>query len=761
MEAELKDSEERYRALVIASSSMIWRADPHGFIIEGFGRDAHSGEFRDAYKGHGWIDEVHPEDRSSAIEGWRKILVSARPGENRFRLRRSDGQYRWFVSRAAPLKHPDGTVREWVGSLTDIHEHRMAQANLWETNERLASALRAGRMMAWDWNLETSEVTRSDTSLEVLGLPSGDITAFLDRVHDDDRASYQAAFEAASRGTGAYEVEFRFHKPDGRTVWMRETGQIDFSPDGKPARARGLVFDISERRQAEESLQESERRLSTLLDNLPGFAYRCANSAAWPMEYLSEGIRTITGYAPADLLEAGTVAWGDLIHPEDREAVWDKVQEAVRRNLPFEFTYRVRTRLGEERWVRERGQGVRRPNGEIEALEGFVSDITEQRRTEERLRQSQKMEAVGQLTGGIAHDFNNLLTVILGNAEILVDDPANPALTRTLSQMIVEAAEKGAELTQHLLAFGRRQSLKPVRVSLDHVVRGMTPLLQRTLGEHIELRAELAHSLYSALTDRTLLESAILNLAVNAKDAMPQGGTLTITTGETTAGLDQGALPIGQDVVFITVSDTGCGMSPEVLSRAFEPFFTTKEVGRGSGLGLSMVYGFAQQSGGHVQIESAPDKGTAVTILLPAVVTVPGRAAPQEERLAVPGRGRVLLVEDEPQVLQFVSAQLVSLGYEVTAVSTGPDALDLLRGERPFDLLFTDVVLPRGMSGVELASHARRIRPGIKVLLTSGYPEEVFEHHGSPEQGTLLLRKPYKRRELAETLRKVLDWADL
>ncbi|HEX2552454.1 MAG TPA: PAS domain-containing protein, partial [Microvirga sp.] len=551
-EAELKASEERYRALVTASSSMIWRADADGFILEGFGRDTHPGEFRAAYQGHGWIDEVHPEDRIEALAVWNGILASAEPGENRFRLRRTDGQYRWFVSRMAPLKNPDGSVREWIGSLTDIHEHRAAQTVLWETNERLASALRAGRMMAWDWNLVTGRVTRSDTSLDVLGLPSGDIGAFLDRIPEEDRTAYLAAFEAATRGGGAYDVEYRFHKPDGQTAWMRETGQVDFAPDGKAVRARGLVFDISQRKQAEESLQESERRLSTLLDNLPGFAYRCRNEPHWPMDYVSEGIRAIAGYAPADLQEPAALSWADIMHPDDRELVWSQVQDAVRLNRPFEFTYRVRTRGGEERWVRERGQGVRRANGELEALEGFISDITEQRRTEERLRQSQKMEAVGQLTGGIAHDFNNLLTVILGNAEILVDDPGNPALTRTLAQMVVEAAEKGAELTQHLLAFGRRQSLKPVRVSLDHVVRGMTPLLQRTLGEHIELRTDLANSLHAALTDRTLLESAILNLAVNAKDAMPQGGTLTITCGEAVAGPDQGALPIGQDVVFVT-----------------------------------------------------------------------------------------------------------------------------------------------------------------------------------------------------------------
>jgi CheY-like chemotaxis protein len=263
------------------------------------------------------------------------------------------------------------------------------------------------------------------------------------------------------------------------------------------------------------------------------------------------------------------------------------------------------------------------------------------------------------------------------------------------------------------------------------------------------------------MVDRSLFESALLNLAVNARDAMPQGGRLTITTGQRTAQFGEGSLPIGQDVVFVTVSDTGSGMTPEVKARVFEPFFTTKEVGKGSGLGLSMVFGFAQQSAGHVSIQSEPGQGTAVTLVLPAVVAaVEGLSAngsAEAPRQLV--EARVLLVEDEPQVLQFATAQLVNLGCEVTAVSNGRDALDLLEQEQPFDILFTDVVLPKGMSGVELAMRARKVRPELKVVLTSGYPEEVFEQHGRPAADTPLLHKPYRRKELVETLREVLESA--
>jgi signal transduction histidine kinase len=379
---------------------------------------------------------------------------------------------------------------------------------------------------------------------------------------------------------------------------------------------------------------------------------------------------------------------------------------------------------------------------------------------EEQLRQSQKMEAVGQLTGGIAHDFNNLLTVILGNAELILEDSCDQS-TQELARMSLEAAERGADLTQKLLAFSRRQTLTPNKLSVADTLKQMEPLLRRAIGETIDLRVILPAEQPWVWADRSSLESAILNLAVNARDAMPLGGTLTITAGERIAKHGDGAIEVGKRTVFLTVSDTGMGMSPEIRERVFEPFFTTKEVGKGTGLGLSMVYGFTQQSGGSVGIESEVGTGTSVTILLPALTNITSEAGGEELVLspAPSGREKVLVVEDEPQVLTFVSAQLESLGYDVTAVSSGPQALRELEVCRNFDLLFTDVVLPHGMSGVELARHVQAMGLGTRVLLTSGYAEEVFAQHGNPPADVLLLRKPYRRKELAEMLRSALERA--
>jgi signal transduction histidine kinase len=394
--------------------------------------------------------------------------------------------------------------------------------------------------------------------------------------------------------------------------------------------------------------------------------------------------------------------------------------------------------------------------GKLTHFVGTQSDVTNRIGLEEQLRQAQKMEAVGQLTGGIAHDFNNLLTVILGNAELLAEAITDPGL-QALARMTEETALRAAELTKKLLAFGRRQTLKPEPLALDEVAHGMVGLLKRTLGEHIEVRIATKDSQSAALTDRTLLESAILNLAVNARDAMPQGGTLTIATGERLAGLKDGSIPAGQPVVFLTVSDTGTGMTPDVLAHAFEPFFTTKDVGQGTGLGLAMVHGFAAQSGGHVSISSQAGKGTSVTLVLRAVGKEIREPSLSQNEVARAARGRVLAVEDEANVRQFVEGQVRALGYEVLAVGDAREALDVLEGDHRFDLLFTDVVLPKGTSGVALARRVSEAYPEIKVLLTSGYSEEVFEQHGRPPDGTLLLRKPYRRKELAETIRKVLE----
>jgi signal transduction histidine kinase/CheY-like chemotaxis protein len=396
-------------------------------------------------------------------------------------------------------------------------------------------------------------------------------------------------------------------------------------------------------------------------------------------------------------------------------------------------------------------------NGTAESLERQRAAIDE---LNQKLGQSQKMEAMGQLTGGVAHDFNNLLTVILGNAEYLAEKLAANRELHKIADSIATAAERGSDLTRSLLAFARKQPLLPQDIDIGQKILGMEQLLRRTLGEHIECEFLLDRDLWLTSVDPGQLTSALLNLVLNARDAMPQGGRLAvevrnISLDETDVDVNGEARP--GDYVMVAVTDTGSGMIAEVASRAFEPFFTTKEVGKGTGLGLSMVYGFAKQSGGSMQIKSEPGQGTAVKLFFPRMNAPRSADAPRVDRIATPaGAETILVVEDNELVRSYVEKELKELGYRVIATRNGPEALAILRQPREIDLLFTDVVMPGGMFGPELAKQASRLRPELKVLFTSGYTEHPVQPLDGLNGDARILNKPYRRNDLALMLRTVL-----
>ena len=384
-------------------------------------------------------------------------------------------------------------------------------------------------------------------------------------------------------------------------------------------------------------------------------------------------------------------------------------------------------------------------------------DITERRHAEERLKQAQKMEAVGQLTGGVAHDFNNLLAVIGGNAELLEDDPKNNS---ALTAPIVRAVKRGAELTQRLLAFSRQQPLRPQVIAPGELVAGMSDLLRRSLGETVELAINAPPEVWNALIDPGQVENALLNLAINARDAMPGGGKLTIECSN--AVLDATALAdnpeaVAGDYVVLEVSDDGTGMSADVKAHAFEPFFTTKEVGAGSGLGLSMVYGFAKQSGGHVSIYSEEGRGTTVKLYLPRATEAKQRKVVKAGADIPPGDGEVILViEDDPDVRDLAVHLLERLAYRVISVADAAAAHAVLAAGQRVDLVLSDVVLPGGVSGPQFAEAARRTYPDLKIIFMSGYPAEAATRNGLLGPGQVLLSKPFQRHQLARALRDAL-----
>jgi signal transduction histidine kinase len=386
----------------------------------------------------------------------------------------------------------------------------------------------------------------------------------------------------------------------------------------------------------------------------------------------------------------------------------------------------------------------------------IIRDITERERVEEQLRQAQKMEAVGQLTGGVAHDFNNLLTIILGNLQLIAERSEDPSV-EVMAESAINASMRGSKLTQRLLAFSRKQTLAPAVIEVDRLVAGMTDLMRRTLGETIEIEAAGDDDLWICEADPSQLENAILNLALNARDAMPDGGKLIIETANVKLGeADDAAwndVPPG-DCVRVSVSDTGAGMSGEVIDHVFEPFFTTKDVGAGSGLGLSMVHGFINQSGGHVAIDSTEGVGTTVNLYLPRSSKTRATAQPSTKKKDPMSQGeKVLVVEDDPGVRELTIHMLADLGYDTFEAADGKEAIEVLQRTPGIHLLFSDVGLPGGMSGIDIAREAIKILPNIKILFTSGYADDVLSRHSGIDVNAELVHKPFRKEELAQKLR--------
>jgi PAS domain S-box-containing protein len=486
-----------------------------------------------------------------------------------------------------------------------------------------------------------------------------------------------------------------------------------------------------------------------------------------PGAHWSKELYRLLGLVPGEkpTLFASVV---EAIHADDRERFLAQVEPVMRRGGEYEVQARALRPNGEEWIMHAWGQATVNAAGELESMMGVAQDVTERvqaeahrRRLESQLRQSQKMQAIGQLTGGVAHDFNNLLTVILGNLDEIRDQLDDNPSGLELVDQVERAATQAAELTQRLTAFSRQQPLQPRVIDVDRLVLSLESLLRRTLGAGVVIEVRQAARLWRTEVDPAQLENALLNLAVNARDAMPHGGKLGIATSNVTieSGAElQDELKPG-NYVLLAVSDTGMGMPEAVLSRAFDPFFTTKGPGRGTGLGLSMVYGFVKQSGGHVRLSSEVGRGTTVKVYLPRTLR---DAEPAEFERAlssdVQGAGElILVVEDDPHVRALTVRMLERLGYRVQVAEDGPMALRRLAEHADIALLFTDVVLPQGMNGVELARVAREQRPELPVLYTSGYTDNAVIHHGRLDPGVQLLEKPFTRTALARYIHDALQ----
>jgi PAS domain S-box-containing protein len=547
-------------------------------------------------------------------------------------------------------------------------------------------------------------------------------------------------------------------------------------------RARRRQFEVHD---ALEALTVSERRYRTLAEALPQLVWTSQPNGQ--RDYFSKQWVEYTGIPEQ---EQFGFAWLDkVVHPEDRARIRGRWMAAVRGADEYDAELRIRRADGAYRWFKARGTPVRdgdrivrwfgtctditdivearetltRSREELEQLvaertrslaaanDQLTAEMAERHRTEEALRQSQKLEAIGQLTSGVAHDFNNLLTGVVGNLELLEGRLRSAESLRRL-RSAREAAERGARLTHQLLAFSRKQRLEPMPLDLNRLVSEASDMLFRTIGATVRIETILTEDLWPALVDPTQIELVLLNLAINARDAMPNGGRLTIRTANVDRSDTPPYLTYG-DYVLISVTDTGEGMTPEVLSKAIEPFFTTKEIGKGSGLGLSMVHGVATQSGGGLHLDSSVGCGTTVSVYLPRARSTSAARRKRENRSApVRSRAVILVVDDNADVREVAVSSLESLGYRMLAAENGPAALDVLGRSEPIDLLLVDMAMP-GMNGVELIKRARERRPSLRAMLVTGYADTTAF---SPAQGDLVLQKPYRLDRLAASVAEAL-----
>ena len=685
-------------------------------------------------------------------------------------------------------------VERALDQARERRERREAEVALHRSEMRARLAIEGAELGLWDYD-PRSGVLDWDPRIRTLYGVDPDVTPslalLLQCIHPDDRERMEAAIREAMvwrpGHNGAYVNEYRVVTPDDRERWISTRGLALFE-DGACIRFLGIVRDITEERAAQEALrritgdleqQVAERtaerdriwRLSRDLFAVTGFDGR--------LRRLNPAWNGLLGYDPDALVGSN---FRLLVHPQDQQGITEHLARMKAGEVVERFETRLRRVDGGWRWIswtaapegdafyaigrditveREASEALAQRNREL------AEQIEERERVEQTLRQMQRLEAVGQLTSGVAHDFNNLLTVILGNIgfveRALKKEGVNGAIRDRIGHMRT-AAERGAKLTGQMLAFSRRQKLEPKPIDLNETVAGMRELLQSTMGGAVRIETVLKRELWPALVDPTQIELIILNLAINARDAMEVGGGLTVETANVTLTTQPSRPeePGPGEYVLLAVSDTGPGMSDEVLAKAFEPFFTTKEIGKGSGLGLAQVYGFAKQSGGGVSIETKLGEGTTVKVYLPRAAGMAGGRevdqAPSAGATAEASSERTILVmDDDSAVREVTSAMLRELGYSVIGAGTGGAALDVLRSDRRVDVLLADYAMP-GMNGVDAARAALELRPGLPVLFITGYADLKALRDIGEER---IIQKPFRDEELTRKLQTALGQADV
>jgi PAS domain S-box-containing protein len=783
----LRRSEEHLRLATENAGIGLWDIDPDGGISFSYSRE--SSPFVMALDKRTPMDhllsQLHPEDAPRLLAAYEAARDdTTRPMmdvEYRVMPNETD-PLRWVKVRGRGVFDGAGNCVRVSGTAIDITRERETQEALSRSEAQLRLATENAEIGMWDFDAVNNVNYSTPRVKAMFGMSPDDDPPpedFFALVHKDDiarvQAAYAGAFDPKTRAT--YDVKYRVIGRDGVERWIHAKGRGVFDAEGTCLRVTGTAVDITAERQTQEALRRSEELLRLATSH--------AEIGLWDVDNVEN---TLTWTQPVraafGISHDGKVTLEDFysgLHPDDLDTTSEAFSAAMdpKKRALYDVEYRT---VGKEdgivRWVHAKGRGLFDDDGRCLRVVGTTIDVTARKaiereirdlnetlekrvaertaaleKTQAALQQAQKMEAIGNLTGGIAHDFNNLLQGLTGSLDLIRNKPQDTERVRRWAEAGLQAAERGAKLTAQLLAFSRAQKLELKPLSLNVLLEDMRDLLGRTLGPSVQVTMDLAGDAGAALGDETQLEMSVLNLAINARDAMPEGGTLTIVTRPLTVVSDPELQPGGY--IELRVSDTGTGMPADVIARAFDPFFTTKGVGKGTGLGLSQVYGMAQQAGGTARIGSEPGKGTAVSIFL----RVTGGEAAREARKhddAMKHAGHtasVLVIDDDPDVRAFLVESLDAFGYAVSEATDGPHGLEMIARQKP-DILLVDYAMP-GMTGAEVAARVRKIHSELPIIFASGYAETAALENVL-DTNTAILRKPFRLGELQEAVANAL-----
>ncbi len=773
-----------YRNLV---SDWQWQTDVNHDVIEVLGHDLDIGrDYQEVWNRPIWeLDWITPvdttwDDLKANFDKRQKldsIIISMKLG---------GGEIIYSELSGRPIFDENDKFSGYWGVAKNITEKLQRENELQSILKIHSNAARLAKVGSWVWDEVKGRITYCSPELaDIYGITPEELiertVAFnlpedtvrdpgvppyekdLSWVHPDDREHYRKVVERAHQMATGYETVTRIVRDDGSIRVLHELAEPVFSDDGRFVATTGVLIDMTDTETRKNELKRSREQLANLMDNIPGALYRVKNDENWTPIYKSAGFDELFGFkSPGDEGPAAArLEYQNVLRDADMENVKEKVAQAIKNGSPYEFEYPVfREGATEPVWLFERGRPILNADGEYE-LEGVLIDVTEKHAAQEALIQSQRMDAVGQLTGGIAHDFNNLLAVVLGNLELLRDELHDPLHTDFVDTAIT-ATLRGSDLTKKMLNFAQQARLEPAALDLNENILGVQSWINRTLPQNISIRTKLSPDLWEIMVDHSSTESLILNLILNARDAMPQGGDLTIETANKTIDADIIEAPnetlLHGDYVVLSVSDTGHGIPRDILDRIFEPFFTTKATGRGTGLGLAMIRGFIKQSGGTVHVYSEQDIGTTFKIYFRASKHEPApnllKAQP-ETKDALTGV-KILLAEDDIQVAKVIAMILERLGSSVTLAANGDEALKIFQTDPDFSLLLTDIVMPGELMGTHLAKALRDIRRDLPVIFMSGYADEAMVHGNGLRPEDIKLSKPVSRADLVQSIQEVL-----